>query len=146
MSLRSDIRAALDARLDTVPGIAPAARRHTENATGFTVPIGQPWVRVQLRFSEEQLLTLPADGGLVEVPGRLSLELRFPQETGSAAGDTVAQAVLDHFPQGMSLVVGAGGHSLQVDRRRAWGGANEGNLWYMVPVDLNWYLRTINPL
>lgn len=132
MAIELDIRKALRGRLLTVPGL-PAARSW-ENRD-FSAVKGTPWVEESFYPVVNDLVT----NGYIEVSGFAQFSLRFPRNADVVDADTIARAVLDHFPPGYSL----GGFASVTKARRTAGMIED--QWYHVPVTVNWYGQVARP-
>jgi len=140
--MRSEIRAALELHLATVPGIAPTTRWSRENVTYDPVP-GTPWVRTTFAPNVAERLTFPANGAFVEHAGLLLVDLFFPATpTGTAGADAVADGIITRFPSGQGF---AGIPELMVTRALVRAGRRDG-AWYQVPAEIGWYFQTTQVL
>lgn len=140
MSVYAEVRAALEARLALVSGI-PADRAEENDA--FEPEPGTAWLRHRLAYGPERLLTMPAQNGWVERRGVWRILLHFPLQGGTTTADDLAQAVVDAFPRGKTLV--SGDTTVHCDGARRWGGGRDIDAaWYVVPVDIAWHVHTRN--
>lgn len=137
------IRAALEARLATVSGIPAAKYRASENGEAFDPPLTAMWLRHRLAFGPERLLTKPANGGWKRQDGTWRLVLFAPLHAGTTAIDTLARAIVDAFPAGLTLT--SGSTTVYCDGGRRWGGGRDlDEKSYAVPVDLYWHVHVVN--
>lgn len=140
MASLAEIRAALETRLGGVTGLPPAAARARENEA-FDRPAGKNWVGTALRPGSRELITAPAEGGYLAHAGLYLVDVFVPAAVTVASADTLAQAVVDRFPPGLSLPAGA--QALRILRSVARGGFRDDG-WYQVPVEIGWQVETIN--
>ena len=144
MSEYGDIRAALEAQLATVAGIPDSAHRAGEN-TEFRGTIAETWIRSRLGYGIERRLTLPARSARVQKDGTWRLLVQFPLNTGTAAADTLVQAIVDAFPDGQTLV--SGSTTVRLDGTRRFGGGRDiDESSYVVPIDIRWHVFTTSTL
>lgn len=121
------IRKLLETRLNAV---SPTIKTVFENAPGKPVA-GTPYQQVTLMPAETESPTLPADGFRREA-GYLQVDLNYPENAGSIAAMTRAEAIRSQFPRG--LVLTEANVRVYFDREVSLGrGYNEGG-FYRLPV------------
>lgn len=145
MSEVADVRAALEARLATVPGIPDSSTWGSEN-TGEAPEIGTAHLTTRLVFDTPQPLEAPASMTRIRKGGVFEIRLKVPPLDGTAVVDDLAQAVLDHFPYGKDLTSGATTISIPRGSRRWGGGLDDDKAWWVVLVEIRWELITGNTL
>ena len=139
-----EIRAALEARLALVPGI-PATTQWQGRNKGFDRPMGQQWLTHRVHWGAEQLISKPVWGGYLQRNGVYQVVLYFPLDRDSPDPDVLAQAVVDTFPIGLTLVNGS--TTVYIGEPRRWeGGIDLEEGFYGIPVDIPWYVQRPNPL
>lgn len=145
MGLDADLRAALNARVVATAGFPVAVELENTAVSGkaFVPPVSDPWARVTHRFADEVLRTLPAPGGRLERFGVVLVDCFVPLLSGSAALDTLAQAVRDQCPP--NLYLDAGGHRCRVRRSQRLGGARRDAFWWD-QISISWACWAVNPL
>lgn len=145
MSLDTDLRAAMMAQLATVSGLPPTSRwqGRLDESTGFSPTIGQTWLRLSMRWGRERLRTMPARNALVERPGWLSCEVFEPVDPATSTLEDTVRAILDAFPPGLTLPVGA--EAVRIVGSRRWSALREDH-WVKINVDIDWQLITVNTL
>lgn len=140
MSLESDLRTAFETRLFTVTGFPDADHRALENVTYEPVAL-ESWARVTHAWGGEEPITMPGQGAWMEYRGLMTVNLFAPVDESPSELDTLARAVVDKFPYGLSLTVS--GKQVHVTRSRRWTGERDGG-WHHVPVDVAWRMLRTN--
>ena len=128
------IQSLLVERLKTVDGLPTLQEENTKNVART----GVPFSRATLIQSRATPATIGASGR-DERSGLLQVDLFVPQDTGVSAVNALADAVVAHFPRGLSLT--QDDTSVQVVLAWRETGTRHKEPFYGVPVIVQW--RTI---
>jgi len=119
--------------LATVPGLPPLQEENTRNQVKSTTAFS----RVTLLPASAVQLTV-GQHGRDRVEGLLQVDLFHPIDTGIAAPNALADAVVAHFPRGTTLTDGA--TTVHVGTvSRLTGGRIEA--FYQTPVQVRWAIE-----
>lgn len=129
MSLTT-IRAALETRLNGLSGALPTA---WENLP-YSPTVGTAWQRVRLLLNDPVDRALTND--VIEHRGFLEVTLFYPQNAGSSAAATKAQAVADRFAPVQTLTSST--TSVLIAQTARIGSAIALDDWFVVPVSIPW--------
>lgn len=134
MSL-TNIRAALDTRLLSVPSGLPAQWTAWDNRGLKTQPATtQPYQVVSLLPATPDNPTLTEETAIHA--GIYQVLLCFPTNTGALAAETAAQAIANHFYAGLTLVYG--GQSVRIRGTPAIAGGYLSGERYCLPVSIRY--------
>jgi hypothetical protein len=126
----ADIQTALVNHLKTFPTLPPLQEENTRNI-GMT---GQTFVRATLLPAQPRQLSVGQVGKDLR-QGLFQIDVFVPQDTGIAAANQLADALVEHFPRVLALAQG----DVIVHTPLAWrqtGGRN--GVFYQVPVVIQW--------
>lgn len=128
-----DIRAALDARLNTLSGLPPVAWPNTRYEPVYNTL----WLRPTLLPSGTRAATMTEDMHT----GIYQIDIFAPIGTGPAATDAMADAIADHFKPLTSLTSGSATvRCITVSRRVA----TTDDAWYHTIIEVSYLSLTPN--
>ncbi len=131
MSHYEDIRAALEVRLAGTTGIPTIAWENVK----FEPTTGTPYVRARLLNTSRR----PAVRGInpqMRYQGVLQLFLRYPEGTGTATAQAMANTIIERFNTGEDLI--SNGVYVTIDYSEQLGAYND-SPFYVVPVNVHWH-------
>jgi len=134
MSLTS-IRAALDARLEA---FTPALSIAWENMA-YKPAANAPFVKVDLlpaRTENPSMMGADAGTDLRRMRGIYQLLLNYPNNAGPGGAAVKADALVAHFPRGLSLVYG--GVTVRVFNTPSIAPHFNDGSWYVLPVSIEY--------
>ena len=129
MSLAT-IRAALETRLNGITSPLPTA---WENVP-YTPTVGTAWQRVRLLVNDPVDYAVTSD--VIEQRGFLEVLIFYPQNAGTSAAATRAQAIADRFAPVQTLTSGSAKVEILGRSRIGTGIATDD--WYAIPMSVPW--------
>lgn len=131
-SIYDDIRAALETKLNSVSGVPSIGWENLQ----FSPTTGQPYVKPRLLPTRRE----PAVRGLnpqMYYQGVFRVECYVPEGNGPAAGDDLADKVIDAFEAATDVSYSGTIVSIRYAEREA---AEIDGPFYMIPVNIGWYI------
>jgi len=131
-SIYDDIRAALETKLNSVSGVTSIGWENLQ----FSPTTGQPYVKPRLLPTRRE----PAVRGLnpqMYYQGVFRVECYVPEGNGPAAGDDLADKVIDAFEAATDVSYSGTIVSIRYAEREA---AEIDGPFYMIPVNIGWYI------
>lgn len=130
-SIYDDIRAALETKLNSVSGVPSISWENLQ----FSPTTGQPYVKPRLLPTRRE----PAVRGLnpqMYYQGVFRVECYVPEGNGPAAGDDLADKIIDAFEAATDVSYGGTIVSIRYAERES---ADIDGPFYMIPVNIGWY-------
>lgn len=131
-SIYDDIRAALETKLNSVSGVPSISWENLQ----FSPTTGQPYVKPRLLPTRRE----PAVRGLnpqMYYQGVFRVECYVPEGNGPAAGDDLADKIIDAFEAATDVSYGGTIVSIRYAERES---AEIDGPFYMIPVNIGWYI------
>lgn len=131
-SIYTEIRAALETKLTTVPGVPIIAYENVD----FDPTTGTPFVSVRMFPGSRR----PAVRGLTpqqRYEGIFRIDVVYPKGTGPSAAETMADTILENFEATTDLAL-TGGCYVSIDYAERGQGTSD-NPWYVIPLSITFY-------
>ena len=131
-SIYDDIRAALETKLNSVSGVPSISWENLQ----FSPTTGQSYVKPRLLPTRRE----PAVRGLnpqMYYQGVFRVECYVPEGNGPAAGDDLADKIIDAFEAATDVSYGGTIVSIRYAERES---AEIDGPFYMIPVNIGWYI------
>lgn len=131
-SIYDDIRAALETKLNSVSGVPSISWENLQ----FSPTTGQSYVKPRLLPTRRE----PAVRGLnpqMYYQGVFRVECYVPEGNGPAAGDDLADKIIDAFEAATDVSYGGTIVSIRYAERES---ADIDGPFYMIPVNIGWYI------
>lgn len=131
-----DLKKALNNRLAS---LLPALQTEWSN-NQYTPKEGTPWQRATVRLDPNHALGL-SEGSGRRWSGEYYIVLFYPRNIGSGSADQRAQAILEHFPRGLNLVVSS--MTVVCLEPSVMTGVDEPS-WYRLPVKVPFFANEMS--
>jgi hypothetical protein len=131
-SIYDDIRAALETKLSAISGVPSIGWENLQ----FSPTTGQPYVKPRLLPTRRE----PAVRGInpqMYYQGVFRVECYVPEGNGPAAGDDLADKIIDAFEAATDVSYSGTIVSIRYAERES---AEIDGPFYMIPVNIGWYI------